>query len=250
MARAARASCPPARCARCSQGCRGSTSAQLIVGHEGARRRRRVAHLGRARRGADDRLLHADRRRPVHVRADRGDERVLRHLRDGRAARVRAERRRVPEDAADGAARRDPARRRRRRRGGRRGRRRRALDRRPRAEVRHGGDGVRAPRRGVDERGRPGGRRARALEADRHGDRDDGGQARRAGSRGGRRGGRVDDDAERRGGRRGARERGRTPSPTSPGSASSGHARELAAGAGLRAEIDWAAVRLLPACAS
>ena len=60
---------------------------------------------------------------------------------------------------------------------GRRGRRGRPLDRRPRAEVRHGRHRVRAPRRGVDERGRAGGRRARPLQADRDRDRGDGGEA-------------------------------------------------------------------------
>ncbi len=90
--------------------------------------------------------------------------------------------------------------------GGGRLARRRALDRRPRAEVRPRGDGRRRPGRDGHERGRPGRRRPRAHEAargrrDRHG-----AQARRGGRRRPRRGGRGHDDAERgRVGRRGRR---------------------------------------------
>ena len=53
----------------------------------------------RARRGAraraDGRLLHADRRRPVHLRADRRGQRAERCLCDGRAAADRARHRRL-----------------------------------------------------------------------------------------------------------------------------------------------------------
>ena len=53
---------------------------------------------------ADRRLLHPDRRRPVRVRADRGDQRAVGRLRDGRRARVGAQPRRLP--AGDARARR------------------------------------------------------------------------------------------------------------------------------------------------
>ena len=139
-------------------------------------RRGRLARLRRPGRGADDRLLHAARRRPVRFGRIAATNAFSDIYAMG-ARPVRPQRRRVPEGAPDGAAGRDPARRRRRRPGGRRRRRRRPLDRRPRAEVRHGRHRVRAPRRGVDERRRPGGRRARPLEADRHRDRDDRGEA-------------------------------------------------------------------------
>ena len=60
------------------------------------RRRRCRAPDRRPRDRADRRLLHADRRRPLLVRPDRRHQRALRHLRDGRRARLRAESRRVP----------------------------------------------------------------------------------------------------------------------------------------------------------
>ena len=73
------------------------------------------------------------------------------------------------ETLGPGRAARDPARR--RRRGGRGGRldRRRALDRRPRAQVRPRGHRRGRPARGPDQRRRAGGRRARADQAARRG---------------------------------------------------------------------------------
>ena len=88
------------------------------------------------------------------LRADRGHQRDLGHLRHGRRARVRAERRRVPGEPTrcELWARSCAAAGRGRERGRRR--RRRPLDRRPRAEVRDGRHGVRASRRDLDERRR------------------------------------------------------------------------------------------------
>ena len=82
------------------------------------------------------RLLPARRRRPARLRADRGDERAQRRVRDGRAAAARALRHRVPRGAAGRGARRGA---RGRGRGDARGRgdpRRRSHDPRRRAEVR------------------------------------------------------------------------------------------------------------------
>ena len=94
------------------------------AGRLGDRRRRgRLPGERRARAGPDGRLLHADRRRPLRLRPDRGRERGLRRLRDGRPARHGPQPGRVLARAARSrGARRDPARRRRDRGGGGRSR--------------------------------------------------------------------------------------------------------------------------------
>ena len=105
----------------------------------------------------DDRLLHADRRRPLRLRPDRGGERALGRLRHGRRAAGGDERRRVSaRTARRRRPARDPARRRGRRRGRRDRRRRRPLDRRSRAEVRHVGHRHRASGRADLQRRRAG----------------------------------------------------------------------------------------------
>ena len=63
---------------------------RVLVGREHGRRRRRRAPERRPRDRADRRLLHADRRRPVRVRAHRRHERAVGRLRDGRHAAVGA----------------------------------------------------------------------------------------------------------------------------------------------------------------
>ena len=63
---------------------------------EHRRRRRGVQADRRDRARDDDRLLHADRRRPLRLRPDRGGQRAVGRLRDGRRAAGGDERRRVP----------------------------------------------------------------------------------------------------------------------------------------------------------
>ena len=58
--------------------------------HRNQRRRRGLPDQRRAGDCRDDRLLHADRRRPVRLRRHRRDQRHLRRLRDGRAPALRA----------------------------------------------------------------------------------------------------------------------------------------------------------------
>ena len=76
-------------------------------GRRRARGRRRSARGQPARARADGRLLPAGRRRPVLLRRDRGGERALGRLRDGRAAVHRAQHRRHPEGLPRGLDRRD-----------------------------------------------------------------------------------------------------------------------------------------------
>jgi putative glycosyltransferase (TIGR04348 family) len=69
--------------------------AQGIAGrHRDQRRRRGLPHQRHAGDRGHDRLLHADRRRPVRFRRHRRDQRDLRCLRDGWAAALRARARR------------------------------------------------------------------------------------------------------------------------------------------------------------
>ena len=135
------------RCTRCWPSCRAPPIPALLVGSETADDAAVYRVSRRPGDRLDGRLLHPDRRRPVRLRPDRRDQRAVRRLRDGRAADHGAEPRRV-------LARRSSAARccatilrggsdvggRGRRRG-----RRRALDRRPRAEVRDGGHRHGAP---------------------------------------------------------------------------------------------------------
>ena len=70
--------------------------------HRDVRRRRRLPAERAAGDRRDDRLLHADRRRPVRLRRDRRDQRDLRRLRDGRHAALRAGARRHADRQAAG----------------------------------------------------------------------------------------------------------------------------------------------------
>ena len=66
---------------------RRSAACRRICGrHRVGRRRRGLSAERRAGARRDDRLLHADRRRPVRLRPHRRDQRHLRRLRDGRPA--------------------------------------------------------------------------------------------------------------------------------------------------------------------
>src|SRR3954452_4900610 len=153
-------------CSACGAATTGRSERAGRIGH--CRRRGRVPAERLARRRVDGRLLHADRGRPVRLRAYRCDERSVGRLCDGRQARDGFEPGGIP---AGGAGRRraarDPARRVRCRRRGRGGSGGRPLDRRPRAEVRDGGDGDGASGCGCAEL--DGSRRGRVVadEADR-----------------------------------------------------------------------------------
>ena len=90
----------------CSRSSRKAGRAVLPEGaagrHRDLRRRRRLPAERAAGDRRDDRLLHADRRRPVRLRRDRRDQRDLRRLRDGRHAALRAGARRHADRQAAG----------------------------------------------------------------------------------------------------------------------------------------------------
>ena len=139
--------------------------AELLAGLEPARRRRRLPDQRRARDHRHARLLPAARRRPADVRRDRGGERAVRRVRDGRPRPVRPVDRGVPRGPAAGHAGRDL--RRRRGQGPRGGRhpRRRPHDPRPGAEVRAGGHRRRPSGPAPAQGRRPARRQAPAHEA-------------------------------------------------------------------------------------
>ena len=140
--------------------------------HRGPRPARRRGRLPSQRRPRDHRharLLPAARRRPADVRRDRGRERPVGRVRDGRPSPVRPVDRGIPRGAA---TRRAGGHLRRRvgegARGGRHARRR-SHDPRPRAQVRARGHRRRPSRSPVAQGRRRAGRPARADETARHG---------------------------------------------------------------------------------